>query len=320
MFTTETLIALIILGSIGLGMSLLLSLGKRIFAVETDDRFDRLMDVLPGANCGGCGFPGCSGYAQGLIDGVAKPTACPPGGPEVSVLIGEIMGVAVVPGEPMVAVVCCAGDHTAAPETGNYQGLRDCRAAHAVAGGTKSCSYGCLGLGSCRDVCVFGAIDITENGLVVIDRDKCTACGACLEICPRHIIRLVPKRDEVHVLCVNPDKAKAVKEVCTVGCTACKLCNKQSSRLIMNGQLAIVDPDSKGEIPPACALSCPQGTIVDLRETSLKEWITDPQKRKDFAQRQETWKEEEKARKAAAREKKEARKETNRPASQGGEA
>ena len=308
MCSKETFLALDLVGSIGLVMSVLLSIGKRIFAVETDDRFDRLMDILPGANCGGCGFPGCSGFAQGLIDGTAKPTACPPGGPEVTVLIGEIMGVKLTPGEPMVAVVGCAGDHSAAPPVANYQGLRDCRAAHAVAGGAKSCAYGCLGLGTCQTACVFDAITITDTGLAIIDRDKCTACGACIEICPRQIIRLHPKRDEVHVRCINPDKPKEVKAVCTVGCTACKLCTRQSERLVMDERLAVVSPEVQADIPASCALVCPQGTIFDLRQYALSDCILAPAARRNLEQRQEAWKAEEKARKAAAREKKSASK------------
>lgn len=299
--SSVVVVAVIIMSGVGVVMAAMLAVGRKVFAVEVDERQDKLMDVLPGANCGGCGYPGCSGYAMALVKGEAVPTACPPGGPDVSAAIGQIMGLEVEALEPKVALVACAGDPTLAPERASYLGVTTCAAAHAVAGGFKSCSHGCLGLGSCQTTCKFDAVEITANKLAVIRADKCTGCGACIEACPRGIIKMVPKAQDVHVLCNNPGKAKDVKAVCQVGCTGCKLCAKQSPRFVIDGFLAHLDWSIDGDIPPTASYVCAQGAILDGRQYPILKWITDPSQRQDFEKKAAAWKEEEKARKAAAK-------------------
>ncbi|MCU0662501.1 MAG: RnfABCDGE type electron transport complex subunit B [Myxococcota bacterium] len=295
------IIAVIVMSGVGVVMSAMLAVGRKVFAVEVDERHEKLMEILPGANCGGCGYPGCSGYAAALVEGKAVPSACPPGGAEVSSAIGKIMGVEVSLQEPKVAIVACAGDPTLAPERAAYLGVSTCAAAHAVAGGFKACTHGCLGLGSCQSVCKFDAIVMTANKLAVVRADKCTGCGACLEACPRAIIRLVPKSQDLHVLCCNPDKAKDVKAVCQVGCTGCKLCTKQSPRFVVDGFLARVDWAVEGDIPRTVSFVCAPGAIFDARQNKILPWITEPSERRDFEKKVELWKEEEKARKAMAK-------------------
>ncbi|MDJ0764802.1 MAG: RnfABCDGE type electron transport complex subunit B [Myxococcota bacterium] len=305
---TMVLIPVLILSGIGFAMASLLAVGRRVFAVDVDERQELLMDILPGANCGGCGYPGCSGYAAALVTGAAKPTACPPGGADLAQDIGKIMGVEVEDVPDMIALVACAGDAVHAPERARYLGIQTCAGAQAVAGGVKKCTHGCLGLGDCADACPFDAIVITQNRLAMVLPNRCTGCTQCVVACPRHMIKMVPRGDSVHVLCHNPEKAKKVKAVCDVGCTGCKLCAKQSKRLKVTGALAAVDPESQGEdIPQDVALACPQGSIFDSRFHSLSAWLTEPSAREAFAQQSEAWKVAEKERKLAAKKAKAAK-------------
>ncbi|HUT78818.1 MAG TPA: RnfABCDGE type electron transport complex subunit B [Polyangia bacterium] len=294
------LTALTILSGIGLVMAALLAVGRKAFFVVVDERHEKIMALLPGANCGGCGYPGCSGYASALVEGKALPSACPPGGADMAVQIAAVLGVEVGATVDRVAVVACAGDNAASPARARYLGVTDCAAAHAIAGGSKSCTHGCLGLGSCRVACLFDAIEITPGGLAVVIEGRCTGCGKCLATCPRGIIALVPRARRVHVLCNNPDKAKDVKAVCSVGCTGCKLCAKQSMAFAVDGALARI-ADDEAAIDESAALACPQGSIFDSRTVALRAWLNDPAARAAHEQRAAAWKEAEKERKAAAK-------------------
>ncbi|MCP4675843.1 MAG: RnfABCDGE type electron transport complex subunit B [Deltaproteobacteria bacterium] len=306
---TPLLVPVAVLSGIGIVMAALLAVGRKAFAVEVDERQEKLMDILPGANCGGCGYAGCSGYAAALVKGEAKPTLCPPGGADLAGEIGVIMGVEVEDMPDMVALVACAGDDKLAPERSSYLGVQTCAAAHAVAGGMKKCTHGCLGLGSCVEACPFGAIVITDHNLAVVVPELCTGCAQCVATCPRNIIKLVPGSEKVHVLCHNPDKAKATKAVCSVGCTGCKLCAKQSKRFMIDGALAAVDPEGKGEIPADAPLVCATGSIYDGRLYTMTAWTTDAAAREERDKKSEEWKESEKARKAALKAAKKAAKE-----------
>ena len=292
---------LIILSSVGLIMAALLAVGRKAFAVEVDEKQEKINDILPGANCGGCGYAGCSGYAAALAKGEADPTLCPPGGADLATQIGEILGVSVEQKEPMVALIACAGTDAASPATVEYLGMDDCTAAAAIYGAKKACRSGCLGLGSCINACPFDAIVKLDNGMVMVLKDKCTGCGKCVDICPRGVIKMVPKKETVHVLCVNPDKAKAVKAVCSVGCTGCKICTKQTKRIEVKGAIAMVTP-GEADIPESAALACPQMAILDEREYGLKAWLSDPSAKETFGKKAAEWKEAEKAKKAAAKE------------------
>ncbi len=295
------LVPVLILSGISLIMAALLAVGRKAFYVEVDKRQELLMEIIPGANCGGCGFPGCSGYAGALVSGKAAPNLCPPGGPELAVQIGKIMGVEVGEVVKKVALVACAGDSTQAPMRAQYLGIADCTAAHVVAGGPKKCAYGCLGLGSCVRACPFDAIKVSDKGLAYVLEDKCTGCGQCVAVCPRNIIRMVEAEEKVHVLCVNPEKAKAVKEVCQVGCTGCKLCLKKSTRFLVDAALARVDYSVKDEIADDIRFVCTQGSIFDGRANALTDWVTNPKAREAYEVGRAEWKEAEKAKKAAAK-------------------
>ncbi len=294
------LTALTILSGIGLVMAALLAVGRKAFFVAVDERHEKIMAILPGANCGGCGYPGCSGYASALVEGKALPSACPPGGLDTATQIAAVLGVEVGETVDQVAVVACAGDTAASPARARYIGVATCGAAHAVAGGPKACTHGCLGLGSCQAACPFDAIEMTPGGLALVIKERCTGCGKCVAACPRGIIELVPRARQVHVLCRNPDKAKDVKAVCTVGCTGCKLCTKQSPAFTVDGALARIADDGAA-IDETAALACPQGSIFDSRAVSLRAWLGDPAARAAHEKRAAAWKEAEKERKALAK-------------------
>lgn len=216
--------SIIALGGLGLFFGAGLAFASKKFAVYVDPKVEEIIEALPGANCGACGKPGCSAYAEAVVKGETPPNMCAPGGADVVDIIAKILGVDSQVQDPKVAVVRCQGGHEQAVEKYQYQGLEDCNAAQLINGGLKACDYGCLGLGSCVKACPFDAMAMTSNGLPKVFEDKCTACGICVSTCPRGIMELIPRSQKVFLACVSQEKAKAVKSVCTVGCFACKIC------------------------------------------------------------------------------------------------
>jgi len=218
--------AIISLGGIGLVAATALGIAAKKFAVEVDPRELAIQDVLPGANCGACGYPGCSGFAKGVAEGKASPTACTPGGAEVIEAIASVLGIEPITVEPKVAIVACQGDNVKASVKYRYLGLNDCNAAQKIADGPKVCPGGCLGLGSCELACPFGAIEMTSDKLAVINRDKCTGCEKCISVCPRQVIHMTPRKATTHVLCNSHDKGALIRGYCKIGCIGCHICNK----------------------------------------------------------------------------------------------
>lgn len=255
--------AFISLGISGLVIGVLLGVAARKFKVEEDPRVTEIQSVLPGANCGGCGYPGCSGLAAAIVEGRAPVNACVVGGNSVAEKISEIMGVSCAPVEPAVAVVYCQGTDDVAQKVADYEGISDCAALNML-GGTKGCPFGCLGLGSCVKACPFGAIYMGAGGLPVVIRDKCTGCGACVRACPRKLIEIIPESKVVHILCRSYDRGPAVRKYCKVGCVACQACARacpQKAISMDKGTLAKIDYslcDNCG----VCVSKCPVNTIV----------------------------------------------------------
>ncbi|MCK5075773.1 MAG: Fe-S cluster domain-containing protein [Calditrichia bacterium] len=236
--------ALITLGSLGLLFGIVLAIASKVFFVKKDPRIEKIDEVLPQVNCGACGYPGCAGYSEGIVNDEADVTLCAPGGSEVIEKIAQIMGLEASAAEPKIAVVRCQGTKENAIDKFEYTGIKECNAASLVSDGHKACEYGCLGFGSCVDSCPFDAMAMKENGLPIVFEDKCTGCGNCVEACPKGIMELIPKSQKVYLGCVNQNKAKAVKSVCSVGCIGCTLCSKPkvtpSGVIIMENNIPLV--------------------------------------------------------------------------------
>jgi len=256
--------ALAVLGGGGLLIALLLLVASLKLSVHVDEREAAVRAVLPGANCGACGLPGCDGYAAAVASGSAALNKCSVGGANVARSIGEIMGQEAGAVEPMVAVLVCRGGKDVAGARFQYKGAADCRAAALLLGGPKACIYGCVGLGHCAKVCPFGAITMGGNGLPVVDERKCTGCGNCVRGCPKGTLLLVPRTKLVVLACVSHDKGKAVKDVCRVGCTACNLCVKvcPSQALTMDKNLPVMD-FTKCIDCGICVHKCPTKSFID---------------------------------------------------------
>ncbi|MDR2899464.1 MAG: RnfABCDGE type electron transport complex subunit B [Clostridiales bacterium] len=256
------ILPLSVLGGLGLIFGVMLSYAGKMFEVTDDPVVSAIREVLPGANCGGCSYTGCDLYAQAVAKGAAKPNMCTVGGAAVTVAISDIMGIKAEVKEKQVACVNCNGDFSKATFRYDYFGMDNCAAAMQLSGGgSKACRYGCLGYGSCVGVCKFDAINIV-NGIAVVNKEKCAACGQCVKVCPKHIINFAPYEGRSQVLCSSPQAGKDVRANCTVGCIACKICEKtcEYDAIHVVDNLAVVDHD-KCVGCNKCAEKCPMKTI-----------------------------------------------------------
>ena len=208
MSITGIILAAVVVGATGCLIGFFLGFAGKKFAVEVDPNEEAILDVLPGNNCGGCGYPGCSGLATAIAKGEAEVGACPVGGAPVAEQIGAIMGVDAGGAERMVAYVNCSGTCEKAKEQYNYYGIEDCAmAVHVPGGGSKACSFGCTGFGNCVKACPFDAIHVV-NGIAHVDHEACKACGKCVDACPKHLIDLVPYKLKYFVSCSSQAKGK----------------------------------------------------------------------------------------------------------------
>ena len=220
-------IAILIIAGIGLVAAIALAVADKYLSVKEDPRIGMVTAELPGANCGGCGFAGCDGYARALVAGTAPNGACAAGGEACAKAIAKILGVEATATEKRVALVKCCGTRAEAIRGGEYNGICDCSVAAMTAGGDKGCKYGCLGYGACANVCSMHAISIVD-GLAKVDKRLCIGCGKCVTACPKNLIELVPASATIHVLFNNPVRGPEVRKVCGVGCMGCHLCEKNS--------------------------------------------------------------------------------------------
>ncbi|MDR0542985.1 MAG: RnfABCDGE type electron transport complex subunit B [Dysgonamonadaceae bacterium] len=265
--------AVIALGGMGIISAVILYFVSRKFEVEEDPRIAEVYALLPAANCGGCGYPGCSGFAAACVrasslDGLL----CPVGGTETMNRIAAILEQGAVVCEPMIAVVRCNGNCEKRAQTNVYDGAESCAVASALYGGETACTYGCSGLGDCVTVCQFAAIRINpETQLPEVDETKCTACGACVKACPKQLIQLRkkgPGSRRIYVACRNRDKGAVARKACGVACIGCSKCQKicEFEAIIMADNLAFID-DGQCTLCGKCASECPTSAIVEHLKT-----------------------------------------------------
>lgn len=257
----EILIPVVVLGLMGLIFGAGLAIASKVFEVEQDERVPKVRAALPGANCGGCGFPGCDAMADAIVKGKAPVNGCPVGGAKTAAAIAEIMGESAGDTKKMVAHIHCQGDCEHAEKSGVLSGVETCLDAK-IAGGGKKCRYGCLGYGSCVKACQFGALSMNEKGLPEVNREKCTACGRCVAVCPNQIIDLQPYDQLVHVNCRSTEAGKLIRQVCKIGCIGCKACEKicPTGAVIVTENLAAIDSDVCIQCGQ-CAEKCPVHAI-----------------------------------------------------------
>ena len=268
------LIAVIVLGVIGFTLSLVLYGVSRKFFVKEDPRIAQVADALPGANCGGCGYPGCSGLAAACVkaadEGSLEGLLCPVGGQDTMTQIAAVLGMeSCAMSAKRVAVVCCEGSCAQRPDKRIYEGAQSCRTAHMAGMGATDCAYGCLGCGDCASHCQFGGVTMNpETGLPEFTEQICTACGSCVKACPRGLISLVPVDSRGHavvVKCKNKDKGVTARNVCEVSCIGCKLCEKacESDAVRVEENVAVIDGNKCTQCHK-CIEKCPRGCIVSV--------------------------------------------------------
>lgn len=262
------LVAVVSLGVIAFILAVILYLVSKKFAVYENPIITKIAQILPQANCGGCGYPGCNGFASACASSLDG-KFCPVGGQEVMTKIADILGVKIEESEAKVAVVRCNGTCANRLRVNQYDGVKNCAIAASLYGGETNCSYGCLGYGDCVMACSFDAIHINqETGLPEVDEAKCTACGACAKACPKAIIEIRPvglKSRRIYVQCVNKDKGAVARKACTVSCIGCGKCVTVCpfGAISLENNLAYIDP-YKCKLCRKCEDACPQKAIVAL--------------------------------------------------------
>ena len=276
----EIVIAIAILGGLGLIFGLVLAIASKVFYVETDPRLDELNEVLPGANCGGCGYAGCSGYAEAVLKGEAPIGECASGGEKCARAMSEIMGVKLGTMKRKVAYVCCSGYHRigddgkelGSKKKARYEGFKDCLSASKVGGnGPVACKFGCLGFGTCVKACKYDAISIVD-GVALVDREKCVGCMACARACPRNVIAQVDYEKKVYVPCASRAKGAVTVRGCSAGCIGCGMCVKacENKAITLDNGLARIDPEKCTDCG-LCATVCPKKLIVHLEDEPVEE-------------------------------------------------
>jgi Na+-translocating ferredoxin:NAD+ oxidoreductase RNF subunit RnfB len=257
------LLAAATLAGLGFFFAALLAVAHRFLHVEEDPRLDEIEARLPGSNCGACGSPGCRAFAERLLAGKAAPSQCTVSAEEATQDIAEFLGVDAGVMEKRVARLHCAGGRAQALQIAEYEGMDSCRGAHVLGGGGKGCSWGCLGLADCEVACDFDAIRMNSNGLPVVDIDKCTACGDCVDACPRDLFEIAPLSHALLVQCKIPLAGELARSLCSVACDGCTRCVQDAAAGLvhMENDLPVVDYAAGGPARPEATFRCPTGAI-----------------------------------------------------------
>jgi len=259
----------VVLSAIGIIAAIILYYVSQKFMVHEDPRIDQIEEALPSANCGGCGYAGCRAFAEACVaENELSNLFCPVGGNECMNEVANILGLEAVQKSPKVAVLRCNGTCDHRPKTNAFDGAKSCASASSLYSGETGCAFGCLGYGDCVDVCDFDALHMNpETGLPEVDDDKCTACGACVDACPKDLFELrkkMPKDRKIYVACRNEDKGAAAKKACDVACIGCSKCFKECpfDAITMENNLAFIDSD-KCKLCRKCVAVCPTGAIIE---------------------------------------------------------
>jgi Na+-translocating ferredoxin:NAD+ oxidoreductase RNF subunit RnfB len=270
---SDITVPIMIIGGLGLAFGVILAVASKFFAVESDPRIDMIIDVLPGANCGACGMPGCGGYADAIVHSDAPINKCAPGGETAMAKIAAIMGKAEASSEKQIAVYhCTTGGYKNTNWKFTYEGVESCVSAVNTADGPNACLWGCMGFNDCVRACQFDAITVDEFGMRCVNPEKCTACGACVKICPRQIPLLVGIKYHVYIRCSSKDKGPLARTVCGSShpCIGCGLCvNKCPTQAItLAHNLARIDYTKCidcGLCATVCPTKCIDDTMADCR-------------------------------------------------------
>ncbi|MCF7803372.1 MAG: RnfABCDGE type electron transport complex subunit B [Candidatus Marinimicrobia bacterium] len=270
MDVTSLLISMGSMGGLGALFSTGLSIANKKLHVDEDPRISQVKNALPGANCGGCGYPGCAKFAEEVVGGNVEISDCTVASQDEIDEIAEIMGVEVSAAERKIARVMCQGGAYETAKKADYAGIESCLAANLMSGGEKLCEYGCLGFGECVDSCPFDAMYMDDNGLPVVIEEKCTGCGNCVEACPRNVIELHPESDKLFVLCKNLDDPKTSRGLCIKACIGCQICVRaaEDDQMYMDNNLAYVNYDIYGKEPELPTDKCPTGCLVIINGDS----------------------------------------------------
>lgn len=258
------LVSSLILGGVGLTFGTLIALSNKKLKVWEDPRIDAVIEYLPGSNCGACGYAGCRAFSESVVKGETPPATCTQMTEEDIVTVAAFLGVDAGEAQKRVARLLCAGGSNVAVQEAEYNGLLTCTAAAAVAGGGKGCVWGCLGLADCVVVCDYDAIEMNARDLPEVFPDKCTACGDCVEVCPKDLLTIMPLDNQLLVQCRSALEGDSAEELCLVACTACGRCAADAApELIeMIGGLPVIDYSKKHLADPGAIQGCPTGAIV----------------------------------------------------------
>ena len=263
---STAIMVVVVMGAVGIVFGFILAVANKKFAMEVNPLIHEVEEVLPKGQCGACGFAGCANYAEAVVlNPDVAPNLCVPGKEAVAKLVAELTGKAAEKVEPRIAHVRCRGTGDKAVLSYNYKGVKDCKAASMLQGGPKGCKNGCVGFGNCVGVCNFGAMSMGENGLPVVDKKRCTGCGACETACPKSVIQMIPANAKAKVDCNSKDKGAIARKLCSAACIGCGICAKNCSygAIEVKNNLAVVDHKICMEkcSEATCIAKCPTGAI-----------------------------------------------------------